>query len=78
MDRTEKTQNENFKKRALKKLSECLVENSKLKKKRSYWSTKCRKLEITEVVTLSTKIKDYNKNEKLELVTRCMILEIIA
>ena len=28
--------------------SECLKENSRLKKKRSYWSTKCRKLESTE------------------------------
>ena len=39
-------------------LSECFAENSRLKKKRSCWSTKCRKLEITEDVTLPTKIKD--------------------
>ena len=43
------------------------------KKKRAYWSTKCRKLESHEDGTLPTKIKDlYNrnkflKNEKLEL-----------
>ena len=36
-------------------LSECLTENSRLKKKRSYWS---RKLESTEDVTLPTKIKN--------------------
>ena len=34
-------------------LSECLTENSKLKKKSSYWNTKCRKLESTEDVNLS-------------------------
>ena len=39
-------------------LRECLAENSSLKKKRSYESTKCRKLESTENVTLPTKIKD--------------------
>ena len=49
------------------------MENSRLKKKGSYWSTKCRKLEITKDVTLSTKMKDLHdqikclKNEKLEL-----------
>ena len=43
-------------------LSECLAENNGLKKERSYWSTKCRKLKSTEDVTLPTKIKDlYNQ-----------------
>ena len=37
------------------------------KKKKSYCSTKCRKLEITEDVSLPTKIKDESQNEKLEL-----------
>ena len=59
--------------KTLKKLSDCFVENSRLKWKESYWSTKCRKLEITKDVTFSTKIKDLHdqikflKNEKLEL-----------
>ena len=39
-------------------LSECLTENSWPKKKRSYWSTMCRKLESTEDFPLSTKLKD--------------------
>ena len=39
-------------------LSECLTENSLLKKKRSYWSTMCRKLESTEDFALPTKLKD--------------------
>ena len=39
-------------------LIECLMENSRLKKKRSYWSTKSRKLESTEDVALPTKIRD--------------------
>ena len=39
-------------------LSEFWTENSRIKKKRSYWSTKCRKLESTEDVTLRTKLKD--------------------
>ena len=49
------------------------MENSRLKKKGSYWSTKCRKFEITKDVTLSTKINDLDdqikclKNENLEL-----------
>ena len=43
-------------------LSECLTENSRLKKKRSYWSTKCRKLETTEDVALPTKISTINLN----------------
>ena len=42
--------------------SKCLTANTSLKKKKSYWSTKCRKLESTEDVTLSTKIKDLKKN----------------
>ena len=45
-------------------LSECLRENSRLKKKRSYRSTKCRKLESAEDVALSTKIKDLNDQIK--------------
>ena len=49
------------------------MENSRLKKKGSYWSTKCSKLEFTKDLTLSTKIKDLDdqikclKNKKLEL-----------
>ena len=39
-------------------LGEYLAENSRLKKKRSYWCNKCRKHEITENVTLRTKIKN--------------------
>ena len=39
-------------------LSECLTENSLLKKKRSYWNTMCRKLESTEDFALPTKLKD--------------------
>ena len=38
--------------------SKCLTANTSLKKKKSYWSTKCRKLESTEDVT---KIKDLKK-----------------
>ena len=45
-------------------LSECLVENSRLKKKRSYWNTKCRKAESTEDVTLPTKVKDLHDQIK--------------
>ena len=41
-----------------KLLSECLEANSRLKKEISYCSTKCRKLEYTEDVTLPTKMKD--------------------
>ena len=41
--------------------SECLTANNSLKKKKSYWSTKCKKLKSTEDVTLSTKIKDLKK-----------------
>ena len=52
-------------------LNEYFVQNSGLKKKRSYWSTNCRKLGITEDVTLPTKIKISTikclKNKKLEL-----------
>ena len=46
---------------------ECLTENSMLKKKIYYWSTKCKKLESTEDVTLSTKIKVlYNQRKFLK------------
>ena len=45
-------------------LNECLVKNSRHKKKRSYWSTKCRKHESTEDVTLSTKIEDLHNQIK--------------
>ena len=48
--------------RALIKLSEYLVENRRLKKKRSYWSAKCGKFEITKDVTWK----------------RCLILKIIV
>ena len=47
-----------------------------------YWSTKCTKLEITKIVTLSTKIKDVHdqikclKNEKLDLSDK--VLKIIV
>ena len=34
------------------------MENSSLKKKKSYWNTKYRKLAGTQNVALSTKIKD--------------------
>ena len=39
-------------------LSECFRKNSRLKRKRSYWSTTCRKLESTEDVSLSKKLED--------------------
>ena len=47
-----------------------------------YWSTECTKLEITKIVTLSTKIKDVHdqikclKNEKLDLSDK--VLKIIV
>ena len=59
--------------KSFKKLSDCLAENRRLKKKGSYLSTKCRKLKITTDVTLSTKMKDLHdqikclKNGKLKL-----------
>ena len=42
--------------------SKCLTANNSLKKKKSYWSNKCRKLlESIEDVTLPTNIKDLKK-----------------
>ena len=70
----EKTEKENFQKKKEKPIhlvqlmenqkefekiiSECLTENSRLKKKRAYWSIQCITLESSKDVALSTKIKD--------------------
>ena len=54
-------------------LSECLMESSRLKEKRSYGSTKCRRVDSTEDITLPTKIKgfyDQIKSIKQELKIR--------
>ena len=40
--------------------SECLTENSRLKTKRSFRSTKCRKPHSTENVTWPIKANDFN------------------
>ena len=64
-----------------KKLSECLAESSRLKKKALYWSTKCKKLESNQGAVLLTKMKDLQdqikclENEKLELLDKVQEFE---
>ena len=64
-----------------KKLSQCLAESSRLKKKALYWSTKCKKLETNQGAVLLTKMKDLQdkikclENEKLELLDKVQDFE---
>ena len=68
-------------KRLEKKSSECLAENSRLKQKIWYWSTKYKKFETNQDAVLSTKMKGLQdhitclENEKLELLDKVQDFE---